>query len=181
MSDWSCLRVHFEFVLDQFSRDSRHVCRLPCEHIPIVLQELDEHSFLFVIEARADDCSLAFIRESQFDPFSLFSWLHRGHGWSFVRGDREIFIHRLVIGLCGKGYRGPDRESRLNGTPKAFCGALEVGTYSDNPLRFWHLEYHVRVVWNSHELCQSWSSNDGVVPAVKTRHLKPQELGSIVL
>ena len=44
-----------------------------------------------------------------------------------------------------------------------------------------HLEYHVRVVWNSHEFCQSWSSNDGVVPAVETCHLKPQELSSVVL
>jgi hypothetical protein len=51
-------------MLGQLSRDSQHVRRLPCEHIPIVLQELDERAFLFVIEAGADDCSLAFIRES---------------------------------------------------------------------------------------------------------------------
>jgi hypothetical protein len=168
-------------VLGQFSRESRHVHRLPCEHIPIVLQELDERAFLFIVEAGANDCSLAFIRESQLDPLSLFSRPHRGHGWSFIRGDREILIHRLIIGLCGKGYQGPDSESRLNGTLKAFCGALEVGTYGDNPLKSWHLEYHVRVVWNSHEFCQSWSSNDGVVPAVETCHLKPQELSSVVL
>ena len=34
---------------------------------------------------------------------------------------------------------------------------------------------------NSHEFHQSWSSNDGVVPAVEARHLEPQELGSVVL
>jgi hypothetical protein len=36
-------------------------------------------------------------------------------------------------------------------------------------------------VWNSHEFCLPWSSNDGVVPAIEARHLKPQELSSVVL
>jgi hypothetical protein len=77
MSDWSCLRIYFEFVLRQFSRDSQHVRRLPCEYIPIVLQKPDERAFLFVVEAGADNCSLAFIRESQIDPFSFISRAHR--------------------------------------------------------------------------------------------------------
>nr|ACG24305.1 hypothetical protein [Zea mays] len=34
---------------------------------------------------------------------------------------------------------------------------------------------------NSHELCQSRSSDDGVVPAVEARHLEPQELSSVIL
>jgi hypothetical protein len=72
------------FVLGQLSRDSRHVHRLPCEHVPIVLQELDERSFLSVVEARTDDCGLVFIRESKMDPFSFFNWPHRGHGRGFI-------------------------------------------------------------------------------------------------
>jgi hypothetical protein len=52
-------------VLDQLSRDSWHVHRLPCEQVPIVLQELDERTFLFVVEAGTDACSLAFIRDSE--------------------------------------------------------------------------------------------------------------------
>jgi hypothetical protein len=64
LSDGSCLRINFKFVLDQSSRDSQHVRRLPCEYISIVLQELDECAFLFVVEAGANYCSLAFIRES---------------------------------------------------------------------------------------------------------------------
>jgi hypothetical protein len=154
---------------------------LPCEHIPIVLLELDERAFIFVTEAGADDCSLAFIRESQIDPFSFFSRAHKGHSQSVIRGDREVFVHQLAIGLCGKGYRGPRSESHLNGTLKAFHDALEVGTHGDDALRPMHLEYHIRVVWNCHEFCQSWSSNDGVVPAIETRHFKPQELNSVVL
>jgi hypothetical protein len=92
LSDQSHLRIHFKFVLGQFSRDSRYVCRLPCEYIPIILQEPNEHAFLFIVEARADDGSLAFIRESQINPFSFFSRPHRGCSLSFVRGGREIFI-----------------------------------------------------------------------------------------
>jgi hypothetical protein len=168
-------------VLGQFSRDSLHVRRLPCEYILIVFQELDEHAFLFVVEAGADNCSLAFIRESQIDPFSFFSRSHKGCSMSFVRGDCEIFILQSTASLCGKGYRGLGSESRLDGAPKAFYDALEVGAHGDNPLRSWHLEYHVWVVWNIHELRQSWSSNDGVVPTVEAHHLKPQELGSVVL
>jgi hypothetical protein len=107
MSDRPCLGVHFEFVLGQLSRDSRHVHRLPCEHVPIVLQELDERAFLFVVEAGTNDHGLAFIRESKVDSSSFFSWPHRGHAWGFIRRDCKVFFHRLAIDLCGKGYRGP--------------------------------------------------------------------------
>jgi hypothetical protein len=34
-------------VLGQFSRDSLHIRRLPCEYIPVILQEPDERAFLF--------------------------------------------------------------------------------------------------------------------------------------
>jgi hypothetical protein len=51
-------------VLDQFSRGSRHIHRLPCEYIPVILQKLDERAFLFVIKVGTYDGSLAFIRES---------------------------------------------------------------------------------------------------------------------
>jgi hypothetical protein len=91
---WEVLpqRIHFKFVLNQFSRDSRYVRRLPFENIPIILQEPDKCAFLFVVEARADDGSLAFIRESEINSFSSFSRPHRGRGLSFVQGDRETFF-----------------------------------------------------------------------------------------
>jgi hypothetical protein len=84
LPDRSCLRIHFRFVLGQFSRDSQHVRRLPCEYIPIILQEPNERAFLFVVEVGADDGSLAFIRESQINPLSFFSRPHRGHGLSYI-------------------------------------------------------------------------------------------------
>jgi hypothetical protein len=139
LSNRSRLRIHFKFVLGQFSRDSLHVRRLPCEYIMIILQELDGHTFLFVVETGADDGSLAFIRESQINHFSFFSRPHRGRGLSFARGDRENFFFQTAIRLCGKGYRRPDSESYLDGAPKAFHDALEIGAHGDNPLRSRHL------------------------------------------
>jgi hypothetical protein len=42
--------VDVKFVLYQFTRNSRHVRRLPCKDVPIVLEEFDEHQFLFRIQ-----------------------------------------------------------------------------------------------------------------------------------
>ena len=127
------MKVHFEFVLGQLSRDYRHVRGLPCKHVTVVLQELDKRAFLFVVEAGTYDCGLAFIRESEVDSFSFFSRLHRGRGQCFIRRDCKTFFRRFVINLCRKGYQGPDGESRLYGTPEAFGDALEINAQSDDP------------------------------------------------
>jgi hypothetical protein len=79
-------------VLGQFSRDSRHIHRLPCEYVSVILQKLDEHAFLFVIQAGTDDGSLAFIGEPEVDSLGFFSRLHRGHGLSFIHGYCEVFL-----------------------------------------------------------------------------------------
>jgi hypothetical protein len=47
------LRVQMKFVLKQFPRNSRHVSRLPCEDVPIFLEEYDERKFLFGIQGVA--------------------------------------------------------------------------------------------------------------------------------
>jgi hypothetical protein len=166
-------------VLDQFSRDSRHIRRLPCDYISVILQDPDERAFLFVVEVGADDGGLEFISETQVDPFCLLSRPHRGHGLSFIRGYCEVFL-RLCVRLRGGSHRRFSSEGRLDSSPKAFRGALEVSTHNDDPLRFWHLQYHVRIVRNGREFCQSWPTDDGVVPAVETCHIEPQELGSVV-
>jgi hypothetical protein len=63
------------------------------------LQKLDERTFLFVVQAGADDGSLAFISESQVDPFSFFSRPHRGRGLSFVCRYCKVLL-RLRVRLC---------------------------------------------------------------------------------
>jgi hypothetical protein len=80
---------------------------LQCEHILIVLQELDERTFLFDVEAGTDDCSLAFIRESQIDPFSFFNRSHRGHSHSFICGIVKFSSTRLPSACAGRATGGP--------------------------------------------------------------------------
>jgi hypothetical protein len=130
------LRIDFQFVLDQFSRDSQHIRRFPCEYVSVILQEPDEHAFLFVVEARADDGGLAFISEPQVDPLCLLSRPHRGHGLSFIRGYREVSL-RLCVRLHGGSHWWSSSEGRLDSSSKAFHGALEVHAHSDDSLRSW--------------------------------------------
>jgi hypothetical protein len=143
------------------------------------LAELDERAFLFVVQPRANDGSLAFISEPKVDPFRLLSRPHRGHGLRFVHRYCKVSL-RLCVCLRRGGRRWFSSEGRLDSSSKTFRGTLEVSAHGDDPLRPWHLQYHVRIVWNDHELYQSWPANDGVVSAVETCHLEPQELGSIV-
>jgi hypothetical protein len=66
--------------------DSQHVRGLPCEHVSVVLQKLDEHTFLFGSDAGADDRGLALIGETKVNPLGLFSQPHNGSSRCFVRG-----------------------------------------------------------------------------------------------
>jgi hypothetical protein len=92
LSDRPRLGIDLQFVLGQFSRDSRHIRRLPCEYVLVILQKLDERAFLFVIQDGADDGSLAFVNEPEVDSLRFLSRPHRGHGLSFIRRYREVFL-----------------------------------------------------------------------------------------
>jgi hypothetical protein len=37
-------------MLNQFPRNFRHVSKLPCEEVPIFLEEFDEREFLFGVQ-----------------------------------------------------------------------------------------------------------------------------------
>jgi hypothetical protein len=86
------LGIDLQFVLNQFSWDSRHIRRLPCEYVSVILQKLDKRTFLFVIQARADDGSLAFVSEPEVDSLRFLSRPHRGHDLSFIHRYREVFL-----------------------------------------------------------------------------------------
>jgi hypothetical protein len=92
LSDRPRLGIDLQFVLDQLSRDSRHICRLPCEYVSVILHKLDERAFLFVIQVGADDGGLAFISEPEVDSLGLFSRPHRGHGLSFMCRYCEVLL-----------------------------------------------------------------------------------------
>jgi hypothetical protein len=86
------LGIDLQFVLGQLSRDSRHIHRLPCEYVSVILQKLDERAFLFVIQAGADDGSLAFISEPEVDSLCFLSRRHRGHDLSFICRYCEVLL-----------------------------------------------------------------------------------------
>jgi hypothetical protein len=92
LSDRPRLGLDFQLVLGQFSRDPRHIRRLPCEYVSVILQKLDERAFLFVVQAGADDGGLAFIGEPEVDSFRFFSRPHRGHDLSFICRYREVLL-----------------------------------------------------------------------------------------
>jgi hypothetical protein len=56
------------------------------------LQKLNEHTFLFVIQAGTDDGTLALISEPEVDSLGFFNRPHRGHGLSFIHGYHEVFL-----------------------------------------------------------------------------------------
>jgi hypothetical protein len=52
-------------VLYQFPRNSGHVSRLPCEYVPIFLEEFDEHDFLFWVQIIAHVSNISVILRSK--------------------------------------------------------------------------------------------------------------------
>lgn len=70
------MRVGFQFELAQLPEDPEHVNRLPCKHVSVILQELDEHAFLFLEEARSDGRHLACVREAEVGLLGLLGWSH---------------------------------------------------------------------------------------------------------
>jgi hypothetical protein len=84
------LQVYVQFVLNQFPRNSRHVSRLPCENVPIFLEEFDEREFLFGIQTIAYMSDLGRLLCGQRNGFAervlrLDGRLGLGHDW--VRGE----------------------------------------------------------------------------------------------
>jgi hypothetical protein len=55
------------------------------------LAETGRACLLFVIQAGTND-SLTLIGEPKIDSLGFFSRPYRGHGLSFVRGYREVFL-----------------------------------------------------------------------------------------
>jgi hypothetical protein len=92
LSDRPRLGIDLHFVLGQLSRDSRHIHRLPCEYVSVILQKLDKRAFLFVILVGADDGSLVFISEPEVDSLGFLSRPHRGHGLSFICRYCEVLL-----------------------------------------------------------------------------------------
>jgi hypothetical protein len=133
LSNRPCLGIDLQFMLGQFSRESRHIRRLPCEYVSVILQKLDERAFLFVVEAGADDGSLAFISKPQVDSLCFLCRPHIGHDLSFVCRYCKVSL-KLCVCLRGGSRRRFSSECRLYSSSKAFYDALEVSAHGDDPL-----------------------------------------------
>ena len=48
-------RVDSQVMLSQLPGNTRHVRRLPCKNVPVLMDELDERAFLFRIQVGTDD------------------------------------------------------------------------------------------------------------------------------
>jgi hypothetical protein len=59
-----------QFVLNQFTTNSRHVSRVPCEDVPIFLDEFDERGFLFWVQNVAYMSDLGRFFRGQRDSFA---------------------------------------------------------------------------------------------------------------
>jgi hypothetical protein len=54
MLDWSGVRVVLQMVLNHITWDPRHLRWLLGKHVYIVLEEGDEHEFLFIVQIPHD-------------------------------------------------------------------------------------------------------------------------------
>ena len=58
---------------------------------------------------------------------------------------------------------------------------LDVSTDGEDSVRSRHLQEKIRVVWNCHELGESWSPKYGMVGGLVRRHLKDDRLRAVVV
>jgi hypothetical protein len=83
------LWVEMQFLLNQFPRNSRHVSMLPCEDVPIFLEEFDEREFLFGIQTIAYVSNLGRLLRGQWNGFAEWVLQLDGHlGDLGLRHDR---------------------------------------------------------------------------------------------
>jgi hypothetical protein len=84
-----------QFMLNQFPTNSRHVSRLPCEGVPIFLEEFDEREFLFRIQIVTYVSNLGRFHHGQRNRLAKcvlrlvgrIGGLGLGHDWVWGVGD----------------------------------------------------------------------------------------------
>ena len=64
-------------MLDQLSRNVRHVSRFPCKHVDISVKEADERVFLFGVEMGPDPGCPASVADHEIYLLCVFGLSHR--------------------------------------------------------------------------------------------------------
>jgi len=173
---WFGTGSNFQGVLGDFPRYAWHVRGTPRKHVGICVEKVDEHGFLFGVEVGADRQHLAV----------GVLWVER----DLLRAFRWFEAARMTLGLRGLYGKGLEPRSEFNRTFNGFSilDAFDValvrvlvgGADGDDPLRPRHPQLQVGVVGDSHKFGIARASDDGVVRASKSHHLKGENLLSKV-
>jgi hypothetical protein len=160
-------------VLNQFPRDSKLVSRLPCEDVPIFLEEFDEREFLFGIQIISYVSNLRRLLRGQRNHLTeCVLWLDGclgglGHGHDLVWGGLDQgLIHLLKLCGCRQSV------SFLVALPVIVKSLLDISPDGDDTTRPWNLQDHVGVMWDRHGLGECRLSQESIVRILKIGDLK---------
>jgi hypothetical protein len=174
--------VDMKFMLYQFPRNSQHVSRLPCEDVPIFLEEFDEREFLFGVQIVPYISTLGGLIQGEWDRLAecvlqLDGQLGRlglGHNWVWV-GLGQGFLQ--FFELCGR----QQHINHLAALLVTVISTLYVPFDGDDSVWARHLQNQVGIVKNCHELGECRPPEECVVCRFEIGYLKLHALGVEVL
>jgi len=146
-------------VLGDFPRYARHVRGTPRKYIGIRAEKVDEHCFLFGVEAGADPQRHA-LRGPGVEEDKL-GLLRRFKAPGVTLGVGDVLV--AVAEAGENGQRLGQSLGMLDALDIALIGVLAGRADGDDAIWPWHLELEVGVVEDGHELGVAWSSQDRVV------------------
>ena len=115
-------------MLDQLSRNARHVSRFPCKHVDISAEEADERVFLFRVEMGPNPGHLASVADHELNLFCVFG-LSRRPRW-LLSQDRLLLRWDLLGINDASLHSGREIHRISDGESFSFAviGGGDVGT-----------------------------------------------------
>ena len=123
------------------------------------MEKIDEHCFLFGVEARADPQRHAL--RCLGDEEDELGLLRRLKAPGMMLGLWDVLVAITEAGDDGQGLS--QSLGLLNALDAALVGVLACCADSDDAVQTRHLELEVGAVGDGHELGVAWSSQDYVV------------------
>ena len=163
-------------MLDDFPRNAWHIRGFPRKDVFVVVEEVDECSFLFGgkrgTNAYRFTLGAAGIYE---DPLGALCRFERPS--CFLRVER-FFDDLLLEG--GEFLGGDDCCGVAAALDLTLVGPLEGGVDADDPMGAQHLELKVCVVGDGHKLRVAWSSQDSMEGSREPNHLEGEGLSPVI-
>ena len=152
-------------MLSLLPRNSQHVRWLPCEDVPVVLEEGGERAFLCRVEAGPDHCGLVRLIVLEDDGLVRHGWRELRLGGRLLGGDLLLIRREVLCYLSNKGrvpgsFQG---VGELDVLSLACVRCLQISIDQEDPLGSRHLQEKIRMVGDCYELGESWSPKYGVV------------------